>query len=510
MSQRVKNVKRNLSFEVFARTGSFLLTFLSRAIFLRYLGEDYLGVNGYYTNVLQILNLSELGLANVAMYHLYKPLAENDVEQIRSLEEYYKKLYQRIAFFILAVGLSLAPFIDRLVKVQEEIPDLKLYYVISLLNIVASYLFIHKNTILNASQHQYIYNTSSVIFNFLMQIVQIGVLTIRRDYALYLLVQVFCTAANMIYINYRADKLFPFLREKHAEPLDSEEKKHILHDVKAMSPYKIGEGILSYSDNLFITLLINTTMIGFYTNYFSLTNVLTTMGGVIYNAVFPSVGDYNVSSNETQKKQVFNLIFFGYLWISMFFASGFISMASDIIKVWLGEKYVLGMDVVVAMSMNVFLSLIVCPVNVYRITTGIFRKTKGILIYSAILNILFSYFLGSRFGLVGIIIATSLARLLTQFWFEPVVLYKEVFPSSHVSAYFGRIAGAAAVALTSSFAVDQISAVLPLAGLSFVIVKFLMACLIPNLLFFLIFWKDPSMRQMKDIIIRRVSMIARK
>jgi O-antigen/teichoic acid export membrane protein len=234
------------------------------------------------------------------------------------------------------------------------------------------------------------------------------------------------------------------------------------------------------------------------------------MGGVIYNAVFPSVGDYNVSSNETQKKQVFNLIFFGYLWISMFFASGFISMASDIIKVWLGEKYVLGTGVVVAMSMNVFLSLIVCPVNVYRITTGIFRKTKGILIYSAILNILFSYALGSRFGLVGIIFATSLARLLTQFWFEPVVLYRDVFPSSHVSAYFGRIAGAAAIALTSAFAVDRIAAVLPLTGLPFVIVKFLIACIIPNLLFFLIFWKDSSMKQMKDMMIGRISKIIRK
>ena len=96
-------------------------------------------------------------------------------------------------------------------------------------------------------------------------------------------------------------------------------------------------------------------------------------------------------------------------------------------------------DVVLAMSLNVYLVLIMCPVNVYRITTGMFRKTKGILLYAAAANIFFSYFLGSRFGLIGIVLATSLARLITQFWFEPVVLYREVFSHSHVNEYFRRV-----------------------------------------------------------------------
>lgn len=502
-AKRVENIKRNLVFEIGAKTGSFLLAFLSRAIFIRYLGEDYLGINGYYSNILQILNLSELGLANAAMFHLYKPLAENDTEHLKSLEAYYRKLYRAIALFILVVGLLLTPWIEQLVRVQKEIPNLKLYYVLALLNIVASYLFIYKNTLLNASQNQYIYNTSSVVFSFLMQIVQIGVLTIRRDYALYLIVQAATTAANMVYISCKADKLFPFLKDKKVKELDREEKKSISCDVRAMCPYKIGEGILNYSDNIFINSLINTTTIAFYTNYVSLTNVLTLMGSVVYNAIFATIGDFNVSSDEKQKKQLFNMIIFGYSWIAMFFACGFICMASDIVKIWLGERFMLPSDVVLAMSLNVYLVLIMCPVNVYRITTGMFRKTKGILLYAAAANIFFSYFLGSRFGLIGIVLATSLARLITQFWFEPVVLYREVFSHSHVNEYFRRVTMGIIIALLSSVIVDRLAGILPFRGIIYVVIKLLICCLIPNLLYYLIYKNDPSMIITEDLISRK-------
>ena len=40
-----------------------VLKFVCRWIFIRTIGVTYLGINGLYTNILQVLSLSELGIA---------------------------------------------------------------------------------------------------------------------------------------------------------------------------------------------------------------------------------------------------------------------------------------------------------------------------------------------------------------------------------------------------------------------------------------------------------------
>lgn len=106
------------------------LTFISRTIFIRTLGAEYLGVNGLYTNILTVLSLAELGVGNVVIYSLYRPIAEQDEEAIQSLLHYYKLIYRKIVLFILILGISFIPFLDRVVDSDLTHENLVLYYVL--------------------------------------------------------------------------------------------------------------------------------------------------------------------------------------------------------------------------------------------------------------------------------------------------------------------------------------------------------------------------------------------
>ena len=53
-----------------------VLGFICRMVFVKCLSEDYLGVNGFFTNILTMLSLAELGIGNAVVFALYKPLAE--------------------------------------------------------------------------------------------------------------------------------------------------------------------------------------------------------------------------------------------------------------------------------------------------------------------------------------------------------------------------------------------------------------------------------------------------
>ena len=68
---RFQNTWKNFRFGVAAQIVISLLGFLSRTIFIHVLSEEYLGINGLYASILNVLSLTELGLSDIVLYSLY-------------------------------------------------------------------------------------------------------------------------------------------------------------------------------------------------------------------------------------------------------------------------------------------------------------------------------------------------------------------------------------------------------------------------------------------------------
>lgn len=105
-----------------------VLAFLSRMVFIRYLSEAHLGINGLFTNILGILNLAELGIGTAMIYSMYKPAAENDEDKIIRLMNLYRRLYHYVAGVVLLLGLSLFPFLDYFIKGASGVEHLNFIY----------------------------------------------------------------------------------------------------------------------------------------------------------------------------------------------------------------------------------------------------------------------------------------------------------------------------------------------------------------------------------------------
>ena len=84
MSSRLKMTAKNAFWSYFSMIASLLLQFISRTVFIHYLGEGYLGINGLFSNVLGVLSFAELGIGTAINFSLYKPVAEHDTERIKA------------------------------------------------------------------------------------------------------------------------------------------------------------------------------------------------------------------------------------------------------------------------------------------------------------------------------------------------------------------------------------------------------------------------------------------
>ena len=113
---RILNTNRNLMSNMLNRIVMLLLPFLVRTSVIYVFGAEYLGLNSLFAAILNMLALAELGVGSAMVFSMYKPIAENNVAEVSALLNLYRKTYRIIGTVILTLGLSLLPFLDRLIK----------------------------------------------------------------------------------------------------------------------------------------------------------------------------------------------------------------------------------------------------------------------------------------------------------------------------------------------------------------------------------------------------------
>lgn len=170
---RTQKAITNIFYNIMNQIIMLFLSFISRSIFIWGFGIEYLGINGLFADILNLLSLADLGFNTAMAYSFYKPLAEKDYEKIAGLVGFYKKVYYLIALGITIIGLALIPFLPVLINVEYEVQYLTIYYLLSLSTVVASYLCIYKTTILSADQKGYLVTKVSIYTNFVKTILQI-------------------------------------------------------------------------------------------------------------------------------------------------------------------------------------------------------------------------------------------------------------------------------------------------------------------------------------------------
>lgn len=467
-----------------------VVQFWCRRVFILLLGEVYLGLSGLFSNILTLLSLAELGVGSAISFSLYKPLAENDQERVKSLMRLFKRAYFAIGIVVAALGVSLTPFLQFFIKDMPDIPHIRLIYVLYVVNSAVSYLFIYKRTLIVADQKEYIASRYSYGCAVVMNVVQLAVLYITRNFLLYLGTMIVFTVLENLLISVKADKCYPYLRDKDVQKLPEEDLHSIKKNIGALIFHQVGRVLVNGTDNLLISKMVDLVSVGLYSNYLMVKSALNTVLGSFYKAIFASIGNVNATEPDEVKKLVFDRINFLTHWMYSFSAICLFCLFNPFISLWVGEKYTFSLPVVFVICLDFFIYGYRTPAMITKNAMGLYWSDRYKALIEALINLVVSILLALKFGVAGIIWGTVISSLSTNFWVEPYVLYRQGLHAP-LREYFKSYAVSCLLTAISGGLTWLACSLLPAAGIPAFAGKLLACLVIPNGLYFVIFRRNP-------------------
>ena len=491
---RTEHSARNTSIAMFSQIIAIAMGYVTRMVFTHTMSESYVGINGLFTDILNVLALSELGIGTAIAYALYKPVAQGDVERQKSLMKLFRRLYYLVALLIAVAGLLVVPFLGYLVRDAGDVEHILSIYLLYLASSVLSYLLIYKRTLVEAHQQSYIGTLYQIVFLFVQYAVQIVVLLTTRNFILFLLIHLLCTIGHNICIARKADSLYPYLRDKHVEPLPRKERQGIIKNIRGMLMHKCGDVVVNNTDHLLLSAMVGIVSVAKYSNYYLIIGSVRQVLDQAFKGITASVGNLGVAEeNRGRVRQIFEVSFFAGQWMYGFASICLFQLLTPFVSISFGENYVFPTTLVFVLCLNLFVTGMRQAVLVFRDSLGLFWYNRYQSLAEAVINLAASIALTLRFGIIGVFLGTFIGIMLTSFWIEPWVLYKKELKSP-IAPFFGRYVLYSAVVFGVGALTHAACELVPGEGFGAFLITLLICLILPNLLFLLCYHRTCEFR----------------
>ena len=399
--------------------------FYSRKVFLDYLGAEVLGVNTTLGNILSFLNLSELGIGIAMSTSLYKPIQNQDQETICEILSVQGILYKRIAIILCCLSIPILIGMPWMFPSTEcGLTYVYISYVVFLSGSVFSYLWNYRQVLIGADQKNYklqpwIHFVRYIkIFTqiFLLVLVDLGVWG-------WIAMEMVSNVLSVLVINRILLREYPWL---HRVSLSSSELldryRWLIVKTKQIFIHKMGLFVLEQTSPLIIYALVSLTMVTYYTNYMVLIGYTTMLMNVIFSGMGASIGNLVAENNKKHIMDVFWELFSSRIWLSGVVCFALYVTVNSFISFWIGEEYLLEKS-------SLLLMVIIMFMRITRTVTDSFNHAYQLFgdiwspVVETVINLGCALWLGSLWGLNGILMGVGLSLLVTGLFWKPYYLF---------------------------------------------------------------------------------------
>lgn len=436
-NSRIQKSLMNAQVNVVFYVISVILAFFSRKYFLQNLGTEFLGLSGTLGDMLNLMNITELGIGTAVGVTLYKPIFDKDHEKINDIISVFGFLYTRVGSIIAGVGIILSCFFPMMfAKAGVPLYLVYLMFYSMLYSALLGYFVNYKQIILSASQQNYVimlrYNTAVT----LKVILQILTSFLPYNYLWWIALEALTITIYTFILNGTIRKYFPWLETSVRRGKEKfKEYKNLWTKTKQVFCFKLAHIAFNSSANILIFSFASLTSVALYGNYNMLLSKVINFFDGLFIGMAASVGNLIAEGDKSRIMKVFKeLMSFRYFiaglcTITLYFCS------TPIIKIWLGEKYEMPALCILLMCLHQFIMQARIAVDNFKDAYGIFNDYWAPLT-EVVGNIVLAIIFGKLYGLVGILMAMVVSEFLIKMVWKPYYLYKMGFEMSVLKDYW--------------------------------------------------------------------------
>lgn len=417
-----KKVINNSVISILYKIVMLIIGFVTRKIFIVYIGEELLGLNSLYTNLLDLLNLADLGIGVAVQYQLYEPLVKKDYEKLSRIMSAAKKIYNTIGCIIAVAGVVLSFFVQFLIK-ETSYPlwFVQVAFLISVFGVASGYFFVHKKLFFYANEEFALVNIVDLCSKIITVVISLIMTVIFKNYFIYLFINALYGVCSNFIVNIYYNKRYGKLIQKVKEYKN--EVKGITSNLKNVIPIKLSNYVYNSTDNVIISKVLGLTTVAMYSNYMVIINALMGIEYLFGNILTSTIG--KIIKEDRSKKDVYKVYLtfqYAQYWFTSVCFCGLVVLLNLVITIWLGNEFLISKWCYIVLVVEFFIHSMYQPAYVMYGASGKFKEDKYVTIWSAVMNIVISIVLVQFVGLVGVIIGT----LITDIYIWIVRTYQVV------------------------------------------------------------------------------------
>lgn len=452
IKSRTANSLQNTKVSLFFYLLILVTTFFSRKVFINSLGTEILGLNTTITNLLGLLNLSELGIGTAVSFALFKPLLDGNRKNIGEIVSVQGWLYRNIALLIIIVGAILMFFFPWIFQ-KTDLPLWYAYstYLVFLTSSLLGYFINYRQIILSADQKQYKITYITKGLTFLKLTIQIILLYFSiGGYKGWLLVELVFAFATAFLLEYSVRKTYPWLKTScYVGKRVYKEYGEILTKIKQLFFHKVAGYVLNQTSPIIIYAYTTLTLVAIYGNYMLIVAGVISLLVAIFSGIIPTLGNLIA---EGKRKSILKI--FGEYFACRMLIAGIATYClwiggNGFMVLWMGSDYLLE-KLPFVLIVGITFAGMTRVSDDFLAAYGLFRDIWAP-ISEAALNLGLSILLGHFFSLSGILSGVLISLILVVHIWKPYFLCKNglLIP---VSKYYLKYILYCSITLLSGFA----------------------------------------------------------
>lgn len=415
------NARVNLVFYILA----LLLSFFSRKMFLNYLGADFMGMTNTLYDLLEFLNLAELGIGSAIGYVLYKPLFDRNEPEIIKIISVLGYIYRRIGLIILCTGCVLSLFLP--VIFPNNVFDLKVifftfysYLASSLITYFANY----KMTLLAADQKNYVTTAYFQTAMLAKTLLQMGIIYYTTNYYLWIFIELLSNIIRSIILNWKIKQVYPWLKSEVKQgKMLLKDYPEVIKYTKQLFVHKMAGFVHHHTIPLLIYAFVSLETVAFYGNYTIIINRISQLLNTVWGGTEAGVGNLIAEGDTKKIHRIFWELFSVRFLIAGVVSFAIFNLTEPFIALWLGEQYVLPRHILWLIILSAFIGYSRGVTEQFLFGYGLFNDTWAP-ITEVCINLTTAIIGGALWGLSGVLLGSIAGLSIIVGVWKPYFLFK--------------------------------------------------------------------------------------